>query len=736
MIIRQPLMRRLFAVAFFVVVTFYLIPTVSAQTVLSNFNSTGFDYLFSGFTQTLSPTSVRLTDSNDGWGGGGKSFATLDLSGMADQRLSVDVIRQSGHQTDGFKIELFDTAGNVGKWDFSATDLVTGQATNLLANRTLSSPNSSTGNLNLSQIEKFQVIGDFSSTKPFDLSFDKISIVDQTSSCDPYCGWHPDAAWRDEAATNIDQIRKADLKLTVVDAAGIPVPNATVDVTMQRHEFEFGTAVSGPRVIGSGTANATYRQKLEQMFNAGTLENNLKWPFWVGDRGSQYTQANTQAALSWLDNRDYTLRGHAQVWPGKNYLPEFMVAKIDEYYASGTSASRKIQLANEMRQDVLDHIQEIGTATAGKVNYWDVLNEPRANHVLMDILGPNVIVDWFNAARAADPNAKLFVNEYGILPSYGGTNNTSEQQSLLSTLNLLKNAGAPLDGVGLQAHFSGGNLTGIEQLWNIVDQFDGVVDSVHITEFDIDTTDEALQGAYFRDFLTAMFAHEAVDAFSVWGFWEGAVFVQNRAMFRNDWSAKANGQAWLDLVYGEWWTDETLATDEEGEATLRVFRGEHEIDVNYKGSNITATVSVGTDGLTTQLQLPILVADYNGDGAVNGRDFLEWQRQVGQTGSLSADGNGNGVVDAADLEIWQLSFNAAIFANSTSVPEPSSFVGYLCAAMAWTCRRPDVIRDKGPCEFDTAVQVVDESRSQAWLSGERKPGQWLQAYQITPWICL
>lgn len=711
--IGQSLSRRLGGFAIFAVLNLSLLFAASAQTVLSDFNNTGFDYLFSGFTQTLSPTSVRLTDPNDGWGGGGKSFPTLNLSGMANHRLSVDVIRQSGHQANGFKIELFDTAGNVGKWDFSAANLVTGQNTNLLANRTLSSPNSSVGTLNLSQIQKFQVIGDFDSPLPFDLSFDKISVIDQTSSCDPYCGWHPEAEWRVEAATRIDANRKANLSVTVVDAAGIPVPNATVDVTMKRHEFEFGTAVAGPRITGTGTANATYRQKLEQMFNAATLENNLKWPFWVGDRGSQYSHANTLAALNWLHNNDFAQRGHAQVWPGTNFLPNFMNDKITEYNAPGTTSSRKTQLANEMRQAVLDHIQEIGSITAGKVKYWDVLNEPRVNHVLMDILGENVIVDWFHAARAADPNAKLFVNEYGILPSYGGTNNTTEQQKLLSTLNLLKNAGAPLDGVGFQAHFSGTNLTGIRQLWNIVDLYTDVVDTIAITEFDIDTTDEALQGAYFRDFLTAMFAHEDIDAFSVWGFWEGAVFVQNRAMFRTDWSAKPNGQAWLDLVYGEWWTDETLATDEDGEAALRAFRGDHEIAATYKGSTVTANVHIGVGGLTTQLQLPILVADFNGDGRVDGRDFLVWQRQFGMSGNLSADADGNGVVDADDLALWQISYNAVSMANSLSVPEPSSVFGCLCVAIAWSFKRAELARVPERSDVDRYAEVTIDQLSQA-----------------------
>ncbi len=83
--------------------------------------------------------------------------------------------------------------------------------------------------------------------------------------------------------------------------------------------------------------------------------------------------------------------------------------------------------------------------------------------------------------------------------------------------------------------------------------------------------------------------------------------------------------------------------------------------------------------------------DFNGDGNVDGRDFLLWQRQVGQTGyyplqQKEADTNADGIVDAADLALWHqyygyvnpLSGLSAGFA----IPEPASFsvllVGLIC----------------------------------------------------------
>jgi hypothetical protein len=81
--------------------------------------------------------------------------------------------------------------------------------------------------------------------------------------------------------------------------------------------------------------------------------------------------------------------------------------------------------------------------------------------------------------------------------------------------------------------------------------------------------------------------------------------------------------------------------------------------------------------------------DFNGDGNVDGRDFLVWQRQVGQTGyyplqQKDADTNADGIVDSADLALWHEYYG---YANPLSgltaglaIPEPVSLT-YLLLGM-------------------------------------------------------
>jgi hypothetical protein len=76
-------------------------------------------------------------------------------------------------------------------------------------------------------------------------------------------------------------------------------------------------------------------------------------------------------------------------------------------------------------------------------------------------------------------------------------------------------------------------------------------------------------------------------------------------------------------------------------------------------------------------------ADFDGDGDVDGQDFLTWQQNVGiSSGATQAQGNANpgvdGAVDGADLDVWESQFGAATIV-AAAVPEPTSA---LMAALA------------------------------------------------------
>jgi endo-1,4-beta-xylanase len=95
-----------------------------------------------------------------------------------------------------------------------------------------------------------------------------------------YAGREENAAWRAAANARIERLRKADLRVRVVDASGKPVPNAKVRVSMTRHAFAFGSAVDAKMFLGDSTDSRTYRKTVLERFNRVVLENDLKWPVW------------------------------------------------------------------------------------------------------------------------------------------------------------------------------------------------------------------------------------------------------------------------------------------------------------------------------------------------------------------------------------------------------------------------------------------------------------------------
>ena len=85
---------------------------------------------------------------------------------------------------------------------------------------------------------------------------------------------------------------------------------------------------------------------------------------------------------------------------------------------------------------------------------------------------------------------------------------------------------------------------------------------------------------------------------------------------------------------------------------------------------------MGFDNVLLRLQAPVTGndADFDGDGDVDGADFLTWQKNLGTAGTATlatGDANGDKNVTAADLAIWRTQFGPAA-APVAAVPEPAT----------------------------------------------------------------
>jgi len=179
-------------------------------------------------------------------------------------------------------------------------------------------------------------------------------------------------------------------------------------------------------------------------FNSVTAENAMKWGELARELGS-YDFTAADALVDFAEAHALRLRGHTLVWgpsPDQGY-PADLPAKIRE--------------AEDPEAFTLDairtHVSTVVGRYAGRVESWDVVNEPLAMvgsgfdpNIFYEVTGTSYIAEAFHAARETDPDARLFLNEY--FQSYGGP----KARAFVDLLAGLLEQGVPIDGAGIQGH--------------------------------------------------------------------------------------------------------------------------------------------------------------------------------------------------------------------------------------------------------------------------------------------
>ncbi len=401
-----------------------------------------------------------------------------------------------------------------------------------------------------------------------------LSIDDLPITRPSYIGRDQDSAWRAQAAQRIEEHRKGDFTISLKGLGGEAISNADISVNFVKHAYHFGSVAAARHLISDDADSQMYRSKLLENFNQSGLENNLKWGAWAGDWGQTFSQQNAISALQWLEDHNIYARGHVMVWPSKRNTPDF----LQDYLPQGRPQDADPQVLIEVEK----HIQDLSTKTQGLVDEWDVLNEPFDNHYLMDAFGDQVMIDWFMQGAKQNPGVPLYINDYSIVS--GGGTNAAHQDHYFNTIDYLVANNAPIGGIGIQSHFST-TPTPITRVYDIIQRYHAAFPNLAIrsTEFDIDTFDEQMQADYTRDFLTIFFSHPATVGVQKWGFWAGAHWRPNAAMYTEDWQAKPNQKAWQETVYQTFWNDFSGSTNNDGEFSERGFYGDYEVVVITHG---------------------------------------------------------------------------------------------------------------------------------------------------------
>lgn len=260
----------------------------------------------------------------------------------------------------------------------------------------------------------------------------------------------------------------------------------------------------GDAVDNSEITDATYRTHIANEFNMITPGNAMKWDATEPSQG-QFSYARADEIMNLATTNGQQVRGHTLVWHSQT--PSW-VQNLD---------------ATSLRTALNNHIANVAGHYKGRLYAWDVVNEPlnedgtMRNSFWFQKLGTSYIADAFRAARAADPTAKLYINDYNT-DGLG-----AKSDGMFALVQSLLSQGVPIDGVGFQAHLAI-QFGFPNQMQQNLQRFANLGLDVAITELDVrmqlpsDATKLATQATYYRNVMNACLAVTRCVGVTTWGY--------------------------------------------------------------------------------------------------------------------------------------------------------------------------------------------------------------------------
>ncbi|KAH7911076.1 endo-1,4-beta-xylanase C precursor [Hygrophoropsis aurantiaca] len=279
---------------------------------------------------------------------------------------------------------------------------------------------------------------------------------------------------------------------TTSSAAGSTSTAGLNNLAKAAGKVYFGSATDNPEL--TDTAYVAILNETSE-FGQLTPGNSMKWDATEPSRGT-FTFAGGDAIVALAKGTGKIVRGHNCVW--YNQLPSWVTAGNFD--------------AADLTSIVQTHCSTLVGHYKGQIYSWDVINEPFnddgtwRSDVFYNTLGTSYVSIALQAARTADPAAKLYINDYNI----EGTG--AKSTAMVNLVKQLQADGVPIDGVGIQAHLIVGEVPSTLQA--NIEQFTALGVEVAITELDIRMTlpsTAALLAQQKSDYQTVIAACNAVS---------------------------------------------------------------------------------------------------------------------------------------------------------------------------------------------------------------------------------
>jgi endo-1,4-beta-xylanase len=234
-----------------------------------------------------------------------------------------------------------------------------------------------------------------------------------------------------------------------------------------KNDFLIGASVSSDQISGKDTNMISI---IESQFNSITPENCLKWDS-VHPKPNVYDFEQADRFVAFGEKNKMFIIGHILI--DQEMVPDWVFKD-----ANGRNVDRET-LLNQMRE----HIFKVMGRYKGKINAWQVINEPIGRDGRMrktrwfEILGEDYIQKAFEYAHEADPNAELYYNGQDMLTK-------EATDSIIRLVGDIKSKGGRIDGIGVQAHWKL-NTPSLDEVENGIVRLAQSGVKVMITEMDI-----------------------------------------------------------------------------------------------------------------------------------------------------------------------------------------------------------------------------------------------------------
>jgi endo-1,4-beta-xylanase len=241
--------------------------------------------------------------------------------------------------------------------------------------------------------------------------------------------------------------------------------------------FYMGVAISPSFIDNQEKVNLISRH-----FNSITADNDMKWSNLQPTEGN-FNFARADKIVAFAEANGMKVRGHCLCW--HNQVPSWI------FKDGQATASRELVM-----QRLRTHITTVMTHFKGKVYAWDVVNEAiddgdsnYRSSQWYNICGEDYIFEAFEAARAADPDAILFYNDYTAIDPV-------KRDKIYNLLVKLK-ARNLIDGMGLQGHWNI-SYPSNSLINDAISKYTSLGLEVQITELDVSvyTSNSDPQSAY------------------------------------------------------------------------------------------------------------------------------------------------------------------------------------------------------------------------------------------------